>query len=218
MRQTVIVSALTAVITVVLSVVVLNQLGAGPVSSASTPDISASSSLTSSEEGHVQGDTDCDGDVDAVDALGVLVNVVALAALGQQEPCTDVAKLIPAGEGVPGPQGPAGPEGPQGPQGEQGTQGPAGPPGISGYETVFDTFPIPDGANINAFVFGVACPGDKRVMGGGGKLNANANVYLSESWPLGDSSWGTTFKAEGTGFMPAGLELTAWAVCANVAE
>ena len=94
MRQTIIVSALTAVITVVLSVFALNQLRAGTVSSASTQNMSASANLPSSEDGQIQGDTDCDDDVDAVDALGVLINVAALEALGQQEPCTDIANLI----------------------------------------------------------------------------------------------------------------------------
>ncbi|MCH8814553.1 MAG: hypothetical protein IH957_05550 [Chloroflexi bacterium] len=53
MRQTVIVSALTAVITVVLSVVVLNQLGPGTVSSASNSAVSASTTLPSSEEAQI---------------------------------------------------------------------------------------------------------------------------------------------------------------------
>ena len=88
MRQTIIVSALTAVITVVLSVLVLNQLGAGTVSSASDSAIPASSNLPYGEDGQLQGDTDCDNDVDAVDALGVLVDVGALTALAQRQPGT----------------------------------------------------------------------------------------------------------------------------------
>jgi len=137
MRQTVIVSALTAVVTVVLSVVVLNQLGAGTVSSASVSDISVDSNLASSEDSdQIQGDTDCDGDVDAVDGLGVLVDVAALEALGQQEPCVDVGSVIPAGEGIPGPAGPAGPQGEQGPQGGQGAPGEQGSSGVSLFANV----------------------------------------------------------------------------------
>jgi len=206
MRQTVIVSALTAVVTVVLSVLVLNQLGAGAVSSASAPDISVSNGLPSSEDGQIQGDTDCDGDVDAVDGLGVLVNVAALDALAQQEPCTDVADVIPAGEGIPGPQGPTGP---------QGEQGPAGPPGISGVEVVIEQGDDPSPAKSASAI----CDDGKVVLGGGAQVTGNTiDVALYQSRPL-DNPAGWFAVAARVDLLPASnWQVTAYAVCANVAE
>lgn len=162
MRQTIVVSALTAMVTMVLSVLVLNQLAPGIASSADGRDEPRTASAPSGEgEGQIQGDTDCDEDVDAVDALGVLVNVAAFDALPQQEPCTDVADVIPAGEGPQGPPGPQGPQGPMGPQGEQGE------PGIAGYEVVELSIErdSPGFATTR-----VDCPSGKRVLGGGLKM------------------------------------------------
>ncbi|MCH8815724.1 MAG: hypothetical protein IH957_11660 [Chloroflexi bacterium] len=209
MRQTVMVSALTAVITVVLSVVVLNQLGAGPVSSASAPDISASGNLPSSEDGQIQGDTDCDGDVDAVDGLGVLVNVAALDALGQQEPCTDIANLIPLGEGIPGPQGPAGPVG------AQGEQGPPGPGGLSGFAAYGET----TASDTNHLKDAVAeCNNDnERVLAGGWITNPSGlDVVVYDSVPLGNDSWAINAKRLDVSIAP--WSLTALAYCATVAD
>jgi hypothetical protein len=223
MRQTVIVSTLTAVVTVVLSVVVLNQLGAGTVSSASVPDISASSAVPSSEGGQVQGDTDCDGDVDAIDGLGVLVDVVALEALSQQEPCTDVGNVIPGGaggtpgpqgeqgpQGEPGPVGLAGPQGEQGPQGERGETGATGLSGISDYEIVTETSPTSTNTVRAAFA---PCPAGMKVIGGGGSV---VGAALGTSAPLLD---GTTWAAFSEVVAPtSNATVTAYAICANVAE
>lgn len=212
MRQTVIVSALTAVVTVVLSVVVLNQLGAGTVSSASTADISASSSLPSSEgDGQIQGDTDCDGDVDAVDGLGVLVDVAALDALGQQEPCTDVGTVIPAGEGIPGPQGE---QGPPGPQGETGPAGPAGIPAVSGWEIV-TAQTVTDSTGSKGIE--VLCPAGKRVLGGGGDTDLLFNVAINDSHPT-DGNDGWVVRATELNASNSIWRIIAFAICANVAE
>jgi len=212
MRQTVIVSAVTAVITVVLSIVVLNQVGAGTVSSASAPDIPASSNLTSSQDGQVQGDTDCDGDVDAVDGLGVLVNVAALDALNQQEPCTDVADVIPAGEGVPGP---AGPPGPQGPQGEPGPEGPAG---VTDIELVDEAYPA-DGFNVK--FANAECPDGKKVLGGGiGNPSGYASLAPVDNRPHDDlGGWfGQVHVADVSNPPPFDWGIIVYAVCANVAQ
>ena len=190
MRQTVVVSAVTAIITVVISVVVLNQLGAGTASSASVQDISASGS-PSSDDGQIQGDTDCDGDVDAVDGLGVLVDVAALEALGQQEPCTDVGNVIPAGEGIPGPQGEPGPPGPAGSQGPQGPAGPQGEQGIVLWANVRE-----DGTLVSGTATGAA-------KNGTGWWEVTFGQDLTDCAPivsagLGPGGGGTTFEANGT--------------------
>ena len=234
MRQTVIVSAITAVVTVVLSVVVLNQFGAGIVSSASDPNISASGKPPSSEDGQIQGDTDCDGDVDAVDGLGVLVDVAALDALAQQEPCVDVGNVIPAGEGIPGPAGPQGPEGPQGPpgptgepgpQGEQGQQGPQGlpgpqgDPGISGYQVVEETHFI-NNDSTSGVILNVACPGGKNAVGGGVKSDDSfPDAFVAGTYPSADhTGWTTYYLTEDLLRLANPSILTFYAICANVAE
>ena len=101
-------------------------------------------------------------------------------------------------QGPTGPQGPAGPTGPsgpagpagatgaigatgatgaQGPAGPQGAQGPAGSSGITGYEHVFLSVAIPNGA----FRTGtLECPAGKRVLSGGGVLNSTF-LTLNES-------------------------------------
>ena len=212
MRQTVIVSALTAVVTVILSVVVLNQLGPVTVSSATSQGISSSSNVPSSEDdGQIQGDTDCDKDVDAIDALGVLVNVAALDALGQQEPCTDIANLIPVGEGIPGPQGPPGPAGPQGPAGAQGA------PGISDVEEVTERTPVNSTNFKSQFAI---CPPGKTVVGGGAFVLEGGlfgDVTLASSAPT-EALDGWSAMAAETNATNVNWSLSARAICANVAE
>ena len=215
MRQTIIVSVLSAVVTVVLSVVVLNQLGAGTVSSAGAPDISAASTVPSSEDGQIQGDTDCDGDVDAVDGLGVLVNVVAFEALVQQEPCTDITNLIPAGDGVPGPQGPQGEQGPVGPQGEPGADGPAGVTEIE-LVMVIGAKSSSSGKFENA-----ECPDGKKVLGGGIDLpNSYASLAVKDNRPHADlGGWfGQAHVADESNPPPFDWGVNVYAICANVAE
>ena len=60
MRQTIIVAAVAAIVTVIVNVVALTQFGADTARSASVADTSVSGNLPSSEEGQIQGDTDCD--------------------------------------------------------------------------------------------------------------------------------------------------------------
>ena len=71
----------------------------------------------------LQGDINCDGVVDAHDALGDLFYVGGLE-LDQNEPCPDIGTLA----AIPGPQGP---------QGDQGPPGPAGEPGITLFASVY---------------------------------------------------------------------------------
>ncbi len=223
MRQTIIIAVVAAIVTVIVNVVALTQFGADTVRSASVADTSVSGNLPSSEEGQIQGDTDCDGDVDAVDGLGVLVDVVALEALTQDEPCTDVGNVIPAGGGVPGPAGPAGPQGDQGPAGEQGVQGDQG---VSDYEVVSKTLTFPSETGTGGWITsGVFCPEGLKPLGGGGKLGWNggfapdetAGGYIISSFPSG-ASWSVTWKHDDTGGFPVGTEFVAYAICANVAE
>ena len=61
----------------------------------------------------LQGDTDCDGDVDAQDAL-IGLRFVGGLDVQQSEPCPDVGTLA----AIPGPQGPQGSQGPAGPAAE----------------------------------------------------------------------------------------------------
>jgi len=202
--------------TIVLTTVV--ALFAGALASfafnALVVEVNSASSAThpAGEDGQIQGDTDCDGDVDAVDGLGVLVNVVALDALAQQEPCVDVGDVIPLGEGIPGPQGPPGP------QGEQGPPGPQGEPGISGLLVVTDESaagspPIDSTALAQ-------CPVGKEVIGGGATAFGPLipfQVGLRTSAPTVD---GTGWFAFGAEFEPTSDDwsVTAYAICANVAE
>ena len=89
-------------------------------SSATVPLQDAASLHPSSQAvDQIKGDIDCDGDVDAVDALKDLRHVAALGFV-QTEPCTDVGLVIPAGDGLQGAQGaqwPVGPDGAPGPAG-----------------------------------------------------------------------------------------------------
>lgn len=69
----------------------------------------------------------------------------------------------PAGPtGEPGPRGPAGAPGPKG---DGGAQGADGSPGVSGYERVEAVADVEPGAT--SVVVAAACPGGKRLLGGG---------------------------------------------------
>lgn len=64
----------------------------------------------------IQGDVDCDGDVDTGDVLATLRHIGGLDVL-QNEGCPQIATV----GAIPGPAGPAGPPGPQGEPGPPGT-------------------------------------------------------------------------------------------------
>ena len=108
MRHIIVLAVFAAIVTSAFTTVLINGVifGADAVRSANedTPTQVVHPATEVAEQ--IQGDTDCNGKVEALDALGVRINVAALEALGQQEPCTDGGNLIPAGEGIPGPQGP----------------------------------------------------------------------------------------------------------------
>jgi len=53
-------------------------------------------------EPRIQGDVNCDEDVNATDALNSLLHAAALDPAEQTEPCTDIGDVIPSGEGPPG--------------------------------------------------------------------------------------------------------------------
>jgi hypothetical protein len=131
MRHTILIATLSSVAASVLTTVVIggSLFGAGTASSADAPSEAIAVVSPGGVEGLIQGDVDCQKDVTPVDSLKVLRHDAGLS-VQQDEPCPDIATVIPAGEGVPGPQGPQGPAGPAGPKGEQ------GPPGINLWATV----------------------------------------------------------------------------------
>ena len=98
---------------------------------------------------------------------------------GPQGPAGPVGPAGPMG-----PAGPAGPVGPMGPTGPQGPTGPAGLQGVSGYEVVFNDFPLPPGGFVRDTAL---CPVGKRVFGGGatviGEFSANFHTVVQESSP-----------------------------------
>lgn len=154
-------------------------------------------------DGQVQGDTDCDDDVDALDALGVLINVAAFDALVQQEPCVDIGDVIPAGEG---------PQGPPGPQGE------AGPPGLSNVIVVNDQTESDSESPKN---LGVDCPDGLRLIGGSQIISGHNLNVVAGGFPQGDPENTTRWAAsaiEVTDGQADTWTLRAYAICAKVAE
>jgi hypothetical protein len=128
----------------------------------------------------------------------------------------------PAGPAGPaGPTGPAGPAGPQGetgapgPAGPQGPAGPPGPSGITGYQHVFQSVPIPNGAFRNGTL---DCPAGKRVLSGGAVLNSTF-LTLQESHGFDfdvagvhHSGWFVDVQ-NGTG---GDRDFSVFVICANV--
>ena len=214
MRHIIVLAVFAAMVTSAFTTVLINGVifQADTVRSANEATPTQVVHPATEADGQIQGDTDCNGKVEALDALGVLIDVAALEALAQQEPCTDVGNLIPLGDGVPGPQGEQGPPGPQGPQGPQGDDG---PPGISGLK--FATSPIgftcPGGACTGVGVYSADCQEGKRAIAGGADLNALLAANIADSFPTEDGTgWtiGIEFHNTWSG--------TAYAICANVAE
>jgi hypothetical protein len=91
--------------------------GADTASSANTPADAEGEVGPGGVTSVLQGDINCDGVVNAQDALGDLRYVGGLE-VQQTEPCPDVGTLA----AIPGPAGP---------QGEQGLPGEQGPPGLT---------------------------------------------------------------------------------------
>jgi hypothetical protein len=190
MRHTLIVSVVTA-IAMLTGFVAIDQLSAGRASSASDSAVSPAGG-----PGQVQGDTDCDTDVDAIDALSVLVDVAALEALAQQEPCTDVGDLIQFGGGLPGPPG---------------------PPGLSGYEIV-EVEIVHQGNAVT--VDTVDCPGNKVAVGGGlvikGGVPAGSEVGLEIQDGPNEDGTGWIYQIRTTDSVSRTFAIRV--ICANVEE
>jgi hypothetical protein len=104
----------------------------------------------------LQGDTDCDGDVDTSDALNNL-RFVASLTVEQSEPCPDIGTLA----AIPGPSGPQGPAGPEGQQ---------GPPGLSALEIVSASTES-DSTDEKSLITG--CPQGKTIIGGGSAIEGS---------------------------------------------
>lgn len=146
----------------------------------------------------IQGDVDCDREVDPIDALMGLRHVAALA-VAQNEPCPDIGTTA----AIPGPPGPTGPP------------GPAGPPGISGYEHVV----VQSEENSDPFKSVTAdCPAGKSIIGGGAAIFAGGGslnmLSLTESRPIG-ANWHATAR-EIAGQSPGDWSLEVRAICATV--
>ena len=213
MRHTILIATLSSVVASVLTTVVIggSLFGADTASSANTPG-EAITVQPGGVESILQGDVDCDSDVGTRDSQGILRYVLQQPALSQDEPCPDIATLIPSGEGVPGPQGEQGPAGPQGDEGPQGEQGSAG---ISDLVVVVESSTSGSGFNNAKVVF---CPEDKKVLGGGARISGSfVGINIKTSHPL----------ASGLGWEVEAYEMLSqdddWAIqvrviCANVAE
>ena len=118
-------------------------------------------------------------------------------------------------DGTDGMDGTDGTDGTDGMDGTDGTDGTDGAPGISGYEQVVQTEMLVD-AQVGDFITaGVACPGGKKVLGGGAQGFISAVVVSSSPHTGDDSQWVTIFRVT-----EASSEVTvsAHAICGFVAS
>ncbi len=204
MRYTILIATLSAVVASVLTTVVIggSLFGADTASSANTPGEAEAALSPGGLEGLLQGDADCDSDVGTRDSQGILRYVLEQPALSQDEPCPDIATLIPTG---PGPQGPQGEQGPAGPQGEQGL------PGLSGL-TIHQVSSAED--TVDEKTVNVTCPPGKTVISGGHTAQSGVDIQASD--PLfGLDGWRVSGSKQNSGTL---WQLTGYALCANVAE
>ena len=139
----------------------------------------------------IQGDVDCDGDVDAVDALKDLQHVAVLP-VAQNDPCPDVGTTA----AIPGP---------------------LGPPGISGYEIIEATSDV----NSNDFKSLAAdCTAGKSIIGGGARvvIGGGSISFLSiiESRPVG-ANWKAT-AVEISGGTEVDWHLEVRAICVTLGD
>jgi len=212
MRHIIVLTTVVALFAGALGSFAFNALVAevNSASSAPVPFEGAASLHPSSEaDDLIQGDVDCDGDVDAVDALKDLQHVAALG-FAQTEPCPDVGTVIPAGEGMPGPQGPAGPQGEKGPVGPQGE---SGLPGLSGLEVV-EVESVSSSSPEKQVT--ATCPEGKSVIAGGARvLGSVVGLVLRNSYPI---ATGWRVYALETQVNNGDWRALAYAICANVAE
>ena len=99
--------------------------------------------------------------------------------------------------------------------GPTGTPGATGAPGISGYQRVqaFTTLEADDtGAVVSA-----SCPPGKKLLGGGG-YSQDGDLYLVYSYPQENDVYAITAVLRPGGTVTAGLQVSATAICAKVAQ
>ena len=203
MRHVIVLAVFAAIVTSAFTTVLVNGLifGADAARSASESELVGAAHPVIDIEDMVQGDVDCDGDVDAVDGLKDLQHVAALD-FTQTEPCPDIGTVLPAGEGIPGPQG------------EQGPQGAQVPPGISGHELV--------SVDVQSAELAMAlCPAGKLATGGGVSTDlAPAFVWVAQSQPVKNAQTDEAVGWAGRTESDSGAEWTTsvFAICVNVAE
>ena len=224
MRHTILIATLSSVSASVLTTAVISGtfFGAGTASSANTPGEAEGVISPGVVEDILHGDVDCGQSVTPVDSLKVLRHDAGLS-VQQDEPCPDIATVIPTGEGVPGPQGPQGDEGPAGPQGEPGPQGEAGPQGEPGISNITTEFEVGPGNSLGYKSLSLDCPDGMTALGGGGSAWGNTNeVALIVSVPsatvLGGTPIGWSVAAEEIDGTNEDWGLTVFVVCANVAD
>ena len=147
---------------------------------------------------------------------------------GQKKVTCRLFGRLPAGPpGPSGPKGQKGAKGDKGAKGEKGDKGAAGAPGVSGYEVVNQTFKevfIENSGGMRGLseVKTVACPADKRVIGGGTDLGTNAtqngqqrSVSVSLSGPNGaGTGWSAQLFNNEVSGGGTSIDLRVYAICA----
>ena len=183
MRQIVVAAVGAAVVASVAVTVLVNGmlLSVTPASSEGQP--------AGALEEIIQGDVDCDGDVDTVDALQELRHVAALPA-AQNDPCPGIGTTA----AIPGPPG---------------------PPGVSGYEIVL----VESESNSESLKGVTAdCSSGKSIMGGGARvvIGGGSISFLSiiESRPVG-ANWKAT-ATEISGGTEVDWHLEVRAICVTL--
>jgi hypothetical protein len=145
---------------------------------------------SSQPEAYIQGDTNCDGIIDAEDALNDLRYTAGLD-VGPFPNCPAIGSEA----AIPGPQGPA---------------------GISGLELV-STSSSTDSTDLKLVT--APCPDGKQTIGGGATIvePVEGIAALTSSSPLANLG-GWTATAEEVLSTGSNWRIEAYAICANVAE
>jgi hypothetical protein len=160
----------------------------------------ATDALGSDPDAYIQGDTNCDGVINADDSLNDLRYTAGLTT-GPFPDCPAIGSEA----AIPGPPGP---------------QGPQGAPGLSSvtYETASSTV---TGTGTIGVGRTATCPAGASALGGGAAYDSpevSPDFYVSASFPLGEDAWRVQWKTESGTFFAQGTELTTYAICANVAD
>lgn len=157
----------------------------------------------------------------------------AVTGGGKKVTCRLFGRLPRGEQGAQGPRGQAGPRGQKGEKGDKGAKGDTGPKGaagangVSGYEIVSQTFAGVFIQNSGGFrglseVKTVACPGDKRAIGGGSDLGTNPaqngqqrQVTVSLSAPNGTGTGWSVQLFNNSTSIDTSIDLRVYAICAN---